>query len=384
MSDLLKILRDFSASMGNSKYLDSLDLSEKGTPVSVLSQSQRDALRTEWQQEFTSPNPKDTQKFRFLVHGLQSGMVRTIQHLDLLRDKAYAPEHNVNLLHSPHDIHRKKLISCSIIDQDKRGTFGNVGLILRAPFENVLDMRPEDAGTNYLDPNKTHQTLGDQKRLMPIKLLLSSTGTGMTPYNEVVLSGETDAGKVEIVGVFIKTDKAGLPLDPEMAREISMISGRLNVPIVSMVDKLKSFPDAKLEVLNGWQTNTPYCFAFSRKEERYVVEFTDDDGKPKTKFTIINELGRGRKAYKEDAEFALRVIREELSEEQRVQFKDVLERLDAEKPTEMPAPPAPSIGNFNDYGLGLTRKFDGYFSDISGTGFTKDLSTFIKPNKLNL
>lgn len=190
-----------------------------------------DAIRTQWEQGFSAPQQYGQDQFRLLVHGIQSQVTRAIQYIALIEKSGFDNDHHVDLLQSPQLIGSKKLISCSIIDQDHRGTFGDAGFILRAPFDNVMAMSPEDLGTNFFNPNETHGHMSTSKKHMNIDALLGSTSPRR--WNEIVLSGQTEAGEVKIVGAFVKTDRRGTPIDPEIAVQVRMAAAQIGAPLIS-------------------------------------------------------------------------------------------------------------------------------------------------------
>jgi hypothetical protein len=128
-----------------------------GSRRTVYSKETPEAIAASWANGFTDPREHNDGSFRYLVHGLQDQASDTIQTLALIgqmrRGQAGDIGEKIDLLMEPHKVGDKKIVSASVIDQNHRVTFGDAGLILKTPPENVLDAFPEDAGTDFADPD---------------------------------------------------------------------------------------------------------------------------------------------------------------------------------------------------------------------------------------
>lgn len=134
----------------------------------VPSRATPEAIAVSWNTGFTDPAAHDETRFKYLVHGLQGKAGEIVQILHAI-DRMKRGEGDllqmIDLLEQPYRIGNKKIISASVIDQDHRITFGNGGLILKTPFENILDAAPQDIGTDFVNPDKEINT--SDRRLCP-------------------------------------------------------------------------------------------------------------------------------------------------------------------------------------------------------------------------
>lgn len=194
-------------------------------------------IKKSWETAFTNPKKHNHRKFCYLVHSLAGGHARAIQQVAVLEhhiEQGTTPPPIIDLTEEPLRIAEKKIISASVIDQDHRRTFAEVGLIIKAPFENILAMARLDLGTDFMsDPEKVLAELKVRKKLATVNELLEQTDM----YNEVVLTGSTDAGNIEVVGFFNKMNKGGYPLNADMLYKLVDLSIKTGLPRVSIVDK---------------------------------------------------------------------------------------------------------------------------------------------------
>lgn len=258
--------------------------------------------------------------------------------MDLIQHGKYNKEHDVDLLRQPLRISEKKLISCSIIDHDHRATFGEAGFILTAPFENVLAMTPTDGGTNYRNPAGTLASLSSNKKHMCIDRLLDATSS--TEWNEVTITGQTEAGKVKIIGAFIKTDQSGQEIDPYLADQVKSIAKTIGIPVFEILQPLHKHLDHDIEILTTVKTGgslVPYAFAFNRNGTRYLIELKNEKSENGiATFYTVDEVFKLHPMTAREAQFALDVICKELSEKDRNRFSSLLERLNNQKPVDLP------------------------------------------------
>lgn len=159
-------------------------------------------MENNWDSITTDPKEFDDENFVYLVHGIQFG----ITFREELKKEEGSKEEYVDLLKNPNDIHKLKLISCSIIGKGVHdgetfnclGTFATVGLILKVPSKNILRTGTTDIGSDFINPSEYIKQHEEEEIDDPLTLLMNTQG-----YNEVVVQGTTKYGAVEVVGVFM-------------------------------------------------------------------------------------------------------------------------------------------------------------------------------------
>ncbi len=232
--------------------------------------------KEDWENGFSNPNEPSIDGFRYLVHAV-AGKASKISQMIYALSKDNAKIDNsqhIDLLINPEKISDKKIISASVIENDKSATFAEVGFILRCPHKNVLKMSCQDNGTNFTNIDMALSKLSQEKVIMNLDSLMEGTnGQSGISYNEVVLAGETDAGKVEIVGIFIKNNKKGFPVDKETAGAIRSLSYRLNVPVVEMETSAPQVSyDEKTDVEYYESHITDYgMYAYNDSGNRFIM-----------------------------------------------------------------------------------------------------------------
>ncbi len=194
-------------------------------------------IRKSWETAFSNPKKHNHRRFCYLVHGLAGQHGRAIMLAATLEhhiEQGTNPPPMIDLLEKPLRIDEKKVISASVMNQDHRKTFADVGLIIKAPFENILRVAKTDLGTDFIeDPEKVLAELKTKRKLATVDELLQQS----IMHNEVVLTGTTDAGKVEVIGFWNKIDKQGYPLDADTTYKLVDLSLRFRLPRISIVDK---------------------------------------------------------------------------------------------------------------------------------------------------
>ena len=244
----------------------------------------------------THPRNHSSARFSYLVHALSDEPVRLMQLIAITAAKGCQEGQNIDLLTQPEKLAEKKVISCSLIDQDKSSTFSDVGLILNCPPENIVGMSSSDAGTNFAAPDQVVSSR--QPVLKTPQELLQETSKGA--YNEVVITGKSNTGTVSIIGCFVKTAN-GRPRKPEKSSRIRELACRLSVPVVE-IDETVSFADSKTQVL------TPSLIAFNRGGERYLFDLKHN------LLTVYESLGQSRIVSSRDVLKALYILNQELAD----------------------------------------------------------------------
>lgn len=198
--------------------------------------------RQGWESEFTSPADSSPDKFCLLVHGLPDAMRKMMYHMELATKGSYNAQHNIDLAAQPWRVCEKTVLSTSIITENSRGTYGDMGLILKAPFENIIDMSTSDLGTNLFDPAQAAAKKTGSACYTPRDL---ARLTHEHSYNEVSLRGTSEASAIEVVGIFVKVDENGEPqgLFKDDAKKLAAWGLKNDCPVISVLSERLSPAD---------------------------------------------------------------------------------------------------------------------------------------------
>lgn len=106
----------------------------------------------------SDPNLHNPESFRYLIHGINPMATMNISAQasfgkDISEDIG---DQSINMTQHPEDLAKRVSLSMSIIDPDHLGTWGNAGLIVEAPVENVVITSPQDSGTANSRPDLLH------------------------------------------------------------------------------------------------------------------------------------------------------------------------------------------------------------------------------------
>ena len=161
--------------------------------------------------------------FRFLVHAAQN-----VEKIEIMMG---------NEKYFQQSIH----FSASLVDQNHRGTYGHIGVIISAHPENIIATRASDMGaqpgriipeSDMQKAEKSEPYYSFYKSKYPVQppeALLKETSW----YSEIVVAGTTlTQGPVNVVGVFLKT-KDGTPV--ASTQEIAIMveyAKRNNLPVL--------------------------------------------------------------------------------------------------------------------------------------------------------
>lgn len=170
-----------------------------GQPLRHASQEE---IRSSWQNSFTDPNKHDPDNFCYDVWAYNPGSGQDLREHAIRNGKTGNMGNYVDLIANPEQIATRPTISTSVVTQNHTDTFGRTGVVLKFPLENILSVNPEDAGTFIGSREEIKELRRNRSLDMTVDELLEHIG-----MNEVVLAGETEAGKVEITGIFYKVDK---------------------------------------------------------------------------------------------------------------------------------------------------------------------------------
>lgn len=209
-------------------------------------------LFKEWRNiEFSDPNSHNPEQYIYLVHAIKErdGL------RDMIKLKEGCKEEQYDLIENPRDISKMGTISCSLIGKGKNRegreyeqleTWADIGLILKVPIENILRSGNSDLGANFVDSNAEINRYKNDYKGDPYALLDKSVG-----YNEVVVQGETEFGKVEVIGAFINEyNKPCTEKRKKDARKIAQKVGGKLIEIPKKEIKLSDKP-IHIEKTNG-------------------------------------------------------------------------------------------------------------------------------------
>ena len=212
------------------------DLSQffKSLPPTGAEATQRHAFHSGWG-DTTDPSSHNPASFRYLVHGINPFAKISFTLFDLTAaqdgehlDPEVRNRKQINLFDTPERVAERPSLSMSLIDEAHRGTWGDGGLLLSVPAENVLLTCNQDCGSPRGNMVRLRERASEEKPLSPNELLQVSVEFR---YNEVVAEGETLAGKVELVGFFSKS-VGGQPIDKTLHRQFANHAFRLGLPLV--------------------------------------------------------------------------------------------------------------------------------------------------------
>jgi len=201
----------------------------------------------------TDPVQHDPLQYRYLVHAINplSSMNAKLITLYDARDGIKYDEswgdQKISMYEQPERIGERVSLSMSLIDQDHTATWGEAGLIVEAPEQNVVLTSSSDAGAhnNNLDfLLKQAQNHG----VMSGDNLISSTSP--YSYNEVVAVANREGQKVQLKGFFYKETRAGEPYNKQLARRMQAHADRLGLPVVAVTEQGKYAQD-KVDVFDG-------------------------------------------------------------------------------------------------------------------------------------
>lgn len=201
----------------------------------------------------TDPTLHDPQQYRYLVHAINpfssmNALVITLYDAKdgIEYDESWGDQ-KISMYEQPERIGERVSLSMSLIDQDHTATWGEAGLIVEAPEQNVVLTSSSDAGAhnNNLDfLLKQAQNHG----VMSGDYLLS--GTSPYGYNEVVAVANRDGQRVQLKGFFYKETEAGEPYNKQLARRMQAHASRLGLPVVAITEQGRYAQD-KVDIVDG-------------------------------------------------------------------------------------------------------------------------------------
>lgn len=175
--------------------------------------------------EFSNPHTHNPQSYRYLVHTID------------INGSQFSAESSFQFIENVVGRRECATYSASLIDQDKRGTFGRIGFILEVPEANILLAKNSDMGSVSLstneDPKKFNDTLNWYLKVVGTlpkpEALLKLTSSQV--YNEVLVEGKVARG-IKIIGVFIKSGTENDPTRSKLIKQIANVAATRSLPIV--------------------------------------------------------------------------------------------------------------------------------------------------------
>ncbi|MCF6276499.1 MAG: hypothetical protein L3J07_01475 [Candidatus Magasanikbacteria bacterium] len=228
----------------------------------------------------TDPKNHNEKEFCYLVHGLQNSISRIKQFLFIYEKDVWNDTHYFDLLKNPFEINKKKLISASVVNNSHIKTYGELGLILKFPFENILHTCISDSGTDFTNPECVLKN--SKKIVLPIENLINQSCKNSS-YNEVVLTGKTESGEIETVGFWVNTFEDGEPIDMDGSDKLAFLSKEYNLPLIKFVRNIDDLQEKLLEVLERIKNKNHYSLAINEGEKKFLVDCSAGN------FRMINE-----------------------------------------------------------------------------------------------
>lgn len=315
------------------KYIDrqkNYEVAESSVKRPVYSNEAPEVIDASWRNGFTDPLSHRDDHFRYVVYGFQGRAADVVQKMALIHEvkngQAGVDIEHIDLLEQPRRISERTLISGSVIDQDHRQTFGETGLILSAPRENILDAFSEDAGTNYSHPENE---ISASSGLMCTVDDLMKDSKLYGKYNEVRIKGKTEAGQIKVTGVWIKVYEHGEPIDRQSAGQLMNFAKQDGLPVIKIQEKTifpqeDQAPEVHVDPVTDAKGNAsvmPYAFSVNRGGLRYWMNFGRGE------FFIVNDKRQFNPMTPEQFAYAESLLESELDAEVKEQLKDVFEGL---------------------------------------------------------
>jgi hypothetical protein len=198
--------------------------------------------RNFWKPDFmTNPTLHNPNNYKYIVHGLLEDEVRN-KHGLIHKDY-------INVLENPNLISKKGIISASYINNEINASYGKSGFILNVPEQNIFTSGPRDLGLPNLNSPRINSSLAEKMLnetarsnglYTPRELTeLNKKIFDLEDYNEIGIVGTTtNMSKVQVSGIFIKTDSSGRPLaSPQRIEELTRVANKYHLPIIKLVEK---------------------------------------------------------------------------------------------------------------------------------------------------
>lgn len=251
----------------------------------------------------TDPTSHDPTNFRYLVYAINPfAKLNALQITSLDRkdgityDKSWGDQ-SISMYDEPERVADRVSLSMSLIDQDHTETWGNAGLIVEAPEDNVIITETKDAGSH--NNNLDFLTAQAQKRyVMDGDTLINSSYP--ESYNEVVAVANRDGKQLRLKGFFYKTTSTGEPLDDTITRRIKSHAERLGLPVVAIAKKSPYGVD-KVKQYSDYDDKDHKYIAVHYNGCRYLLDGFDE----RNQFMVYDEKGSAHFAAPHEIEAAI-------------------------------------------------------------------------------
>ena len=195
--------------------------------------------------ETTCPISHDATDYRYLVHSFNS--FSSLGKLSFHSQRSYdhsddVGDQSINLFDEPERVGERVSLSMSLIDQDHRATFGDSGLIVEVPSDNIIANDTSDMGVINAEA-KTLRSRFKNAEIVPPSKLLYETSSDL--YNEVLAWADNNGRKIRLVGFFYNVGRSGKPFNEDIARHMIRHAVRLGLPIVE-IKKPETFGSGKI------------------------------------------------------------------------------------------------------------------------------------------
>ncbi len=201
-----------------------------------------------WYGDTTHPKDHDPQSFRYMVHAFHvtqkklsdafasnaqpyfSGHAVNKDNLSIQIKKTHGYS-RLDAYYNPEKIGTLLSLSTSVINQDKRKTYGSAGLILQTTHSNIIAARGDDLYVNNASRESVME-VAKKGRLTAFDLLAETSSDSI---NEVLIGGNPmQLGPIRIMGMFYKVDKEGLPLDSQNADHFKALAEKYGLTVVAI------------------------------------------------------------------------------------------------------------------------------------------------------
>ncbi|PID83713.1 hypothetical protein CSB09_04735 [Candidatus Gracilibacteria bacterium] len=207
----------------------------------------------------TNPKEHNPESFRYLVHAFNAFQFQTqIAMMQMqntgnphINTKDQIGDQSINLQINPEKVAERVSVSMSLIDNNHLETFGNTGIIVGCPEDNIIAVDNRDMGTLNFDRKGLLERRNQNIKFTSGDDLLNSS-TGM---NEVVALGREGNKKLSLLGFFSKYDIEDGYIDEISTQELKKQAQRLGLPLVK-----KKFHDYQM------------LWKFLKKKYSYVIK----------------------------------------------------------------------------------------------------------------
>jgi hypothetical protein len=274
---------------------------------------------------FTDPHSYNADNFIFLVHtiDLPDNILSQIHVLNIgkiVGFKNFSKSQNINLNIEPWKISEKRLISCSLISSSNEcQTYTPYGFILKCPIENILCISTSDMGIPYLLPDEVINKYKNIPLFEPSVLISSKSWN----YNEVVVQGTTEFGKVEIAGIFVNNNNFSMESESfsqKVIQQAEKLSNLLNVPLIKLQKKKRVIEDKSIEVFEEDLIGV-VIISFAKNGKKYSLFCGKDEIELQSSSDQIMHL-----MNKEDFIIFMNEI-SKLKAEDLIKYKNIIEEL---------------------------------------------------------